>query len=150
MACRARLHRSADPPTRTLQVLLSTPVITYLVLAIQQASTQSATTHTSRAVVLKDLETTLKTLANLVKLIRDFCDRGRWGTGIDAPRGKKSARPVGVASDENAARVLVGNKIGEILEVSPSSCHTPRLIAGTEYKTSSVVVSSSRRCSPSF
>ena len=113
-------------------MLLSTPIITHLVLALQQASTQSATTSASRAVSNKDLETTLKTLANLVKLIGDFCDRGRWGTGIDAPRGKKSAKPVGVASDENAARVLVGNKIGEMLEVSPSPRRTLGPVTGTE------------------
>lgn len=125
-ASRPVIALPAEPPLATLQALLSTSVITHLVLALQQASVQPApSSAASRALVQKDLETTLKTLANLVKLIGEFCDKGRWGTGIDAPRGKAAKRPTRAeVREEQTARELVGRKIGEMLEVSRQQSST--------------------------
>ena len=120
--CFRNLSFSADQHTACLLHLLSTPLISNLLLALQQASSSAQTTSSasslpsSSASPQKELEIILKTLANIVKLIGEFCDLGKWGTGIDGPVGR--ARESWSSDSEKDAREMVGRKIGELLEVS--------------------------------
>lgn len=114
---------AADRHTTVLLHLLSTPLVTNLLLAVQQASsavrtsssTSSFASSTSSS-LQKELEIILKTLANIVKLIGEFCERGKWGTGIDGRAGRLDGRES--RSNEKDAKEMVGRKIGELLEVS--------------------------------
>lgn len=103
---------TADQQLTALLNLLSTPLITNLLLALQQAAFSASPSSSGPQ---KELEIILKTLANVVKLIGEFCDRGKWGTGVDGP--VRGARGRETWSREMDARETVGRKIGELLEV---------------------------------
>ncbi|KAL7415113.1 armadillo-type protein [Mrakia frigida] len=102
----------ADQQLTALLNLLSTPLITNLLLALQQAAFSASPSSSGPQ---KELEIILKTLANVVKLIGEFCDRGKWGTGVDGP--VRGARGRETWSREMDARETVGRKIGELLEL---------------------------------